>query len=79
MMNIRLTLEQESTIKEMGSMSTQGKFRIDLNSLEEEVLIQPKTYWFMPCVFEETHEPLKYMIHELPESICEQILEFIKR
>jgi len=79
MMHIKLTVEQEATIKEMGSFSLTGRTKIDLSTGEQEEQYKPKTYWFMPVVFEETADPLKFMVHELPESITKQIVDFINQ
>jgi len=76
--NIKLTVEQEQTLKSMGSMSITGKVIIDLQTGEQNETHKPKTYWFMPCVFEETNDPLVYMVHELPILISKQIANFIR-
>lgn len=78
-MNIKLSVESETAIKEMGSMSIQGRTRIILATGEQIEEVKPKTYWFMPFVFEETDIPTEFMMHQLPESIVHQIVEFINR
>ncbi len=77
--NIKLSVESKEVITQMGSMSIQGNCKIDLQTGEQEEIIKPKTYWFMPCVFEETNIPNEFMVHELPESITKQILDFIRQ
>lgn len=78
-MNLKLSVESEKVLKEMGSMSTQGRTRIYLASGEQSEEVKMKTYWFMPYVFEETAVDTEFMMHELPDSITKQILEFINR
>lgn len=74
---IKLHVESGKIIKEMGSMSIIGSTRISLITGEREELKKQKTYWFMPYVYEETNIDNEFIIHELPESISEQIVKFI--
>lgn len=77
--NIKLSVESKEVITCMGSMSVEGNCKIDLQNGEHEEIIRPRVYWFMPCVFEETNIPNEFMLHELPESIINQILAFIRK
>ncbi len=83
MAEIRLTTEQKDTIQTMGSYSYQrgkdGQFESVLETEEYLPRRNDKTYWFMPYVFEEVENELTFIVHELPESITKQILEFINR
>lgn len=78
-MNLRLSVESKKVLTEMGSVCTHGRTRIDLNSGEQEELQKQKTYWVMPYIFEETNDDCKFIVHELPESISKQILDFINQ
>lgn len=79
MMNIKLTVESEKTIKEMGGMFVEGRTKICLSTGELSDEHKMKTYWFMPCVFEETDIATEFMVHELPQSITDQIADFIRK